>query len=318
METKAHHALVGFFVIFLVLAGGFFALWLSQMAFDREYREYDVLFDGPVRGLREASEVRFNGIQVGEVTDLGLNPEDTTQVIARIRVDATTPIKVDSVAQLEPQGLTGLSLIQVSGGSQDAARLEGRFGDRAPRIYARQTQLDELISGGETLLESSQVAFTRVGALLNEENVAVFSRTLGNIETLTAELAREDGLIFDLRNAVQSLDQAAQDVSGAALSLEEFGRTADSFLTNEVGVMVADVSAASIEVDRASQETYAMLSEMRPGLERFTEEGLGQMTAAIRDLRAALAAIERIVIDLEEDPSGFVARSPGEEVEVPQ
>jgi len=54
METKAHHALVGFFVVFLVLAGGFFSLWLSQMAFDREYREYDVLFDGPVRGLRVA------------------------------------------------------------------------------------------------------------------------------------------------------------------------------------------------------------------------------------------------------------------------
>jgi phospholipid/cholesterol/gamma-HCH transport system substrate-binding protein len=107
-------------------------------------------------------------------------------------------------------------------------------------------------------------------------------------------------------------------VSGAAVALEQFGRTADALLTDEVSVMVADVSAASIEVDRASQETFAMLSAMRPGLERFTEEGLGQLTAAIRDLRAALAAIERIVLDLEEDPSGFVARSSGEEVEVPQ
>ncbi|MCC5996685.1 MAG: MCE family protein [Oceanicaulis sp.] len=318
METKAHHTLVGFFVVFLTLAGGFFALWLSQIAFDREYSEFDVLFDGPVRGLRVASEVRFNGIQVGEVTELGLNPEDTTQVIARIRVDATTPVKVDSTAQLEPQGLTGLSLIQISGGSSDAARLESRFGDRAPRIHARQTQLDDLISGGETLLESSQLAFARVSALLTDENIASFSRTLRNIETITGRFAEDDGLLDEVRTAARSLDQAARDVSDAAVGIEQFGRTAEIFLTDEVSPMVADVSAASIEVDRASQETYAMLSAMRPGLEQFTEEGLAQLTAALRDLRGALAAMERIMLDLEEDPTAFAARSAGEEVEVPR
>jgi phospholipid/cholesterol/gamma-HCH transport system substrate-binding protein len=109
--------------------------------------------------------VRFNGIQVGEVTDLGLNPDNPGEVIARIRVDVATPVKVDSVAQLEPQGLTGLSYIQISSGSPDAARLESRIGDRAPRIYANQAQLEELVQGGESLLESAQLTFHRVGRL---------------------------------------------------------------------------------------------------------------------------------------------------------
>lgn len=318
METKAHHALVGIFVLLLTAAGLFAFLWLSQAQFDREYRAYDVIFEGPVRGLRTASEVRFNGIQVGEVTDLGLNPENPGEVIARIRVDAATPVKVDSTAQLEPQGLTGLSYLQISAGSAEAARLEGRLGDRAPRIYARQAQLEELFQGGETLLEGAQLTFARVGRLLSDENLESARNILNSIETISGTLAEERALVTELRAAVASLDRAAQDISSAAEGLESFGATAEVFLTNEVAPMVADVSSASIEVDRASQETYAAIAALRPGLEEFADDGLAQLNAAARDLRSLVAALERIALELEQDPAGFVSQRAGEQVEVPQ
>lgn len=318
METKAHHALVGIFVLLLTAAGLFAFLWLSQAQFDREYRAYDVIFEGPVRGLRTASEVRFNGIQVGEVTDLGLNPENPGEVIARIRVDAATPVKVDSTAQLEPQGLTGLSYLQISAGSAEAARLEGRLGDRAPRIYARQAQLEELFQGGETLLEGAQLSFARVGRLLSDENLESARNILNSVEAITGTLAEERELVTELRGAVASLDQAAQDISLAAQGLESFGATAEVFLTNEVAPMVADVSSASIEVDRASRETYAAIAALRPGLEEFADDGLAQLNAAARDLRSLVAALERIALELEQDPAGFVSQRAGEEVEVPQ
>ncbi|XBQ15383.1 MAG: MlaD family protein [Oceanicaulis sp.] len=318
METKAHHALVGFFVVFLTAAGLFFFLWLSQTTFDREFREYDVVFEGPVRGLRTASEVRFNGIQVGEVTDLGLNPDDPGEVIARIRVDAATPIKVDSTAQLEPQGLTGLSYIQVSSGSADAARLEGRPGDRAPRIYARAAQIETLVEGGETLLESAQLTFARVGRLLNDENQESVTNTLNNIETITGRLAEDEGLITDLRAAIANIDRAATDISEAAQGVERLTATAEVFFVEQAGPAAEDVSRASIEVDRTSRETYDALVEIRPALEEFSEDGLGSLTGAARDLRALVAALERIVLELEQDPAGFVSQPSGEEIEVPQ
>lgn len=318
METKAHHALVGIFVVLLSVAGVFTFLWLAQAQFDREVREYDVVFEGPVRGLRTASEVRFNGIQVGEVTDLGLNPDNPGEVIARISVDAATPVKVDSEAQLEPQGLTGLSYIQVSSGSPDAERLEGRLGDRAPRIYARQAQLEELFQGGETLLEGAQLTFARVGLLLSDENLESSRNILNSVEAITARLEAEDRLIEDMRSAISSLDQAAQDISAAAVGIEQFGQTAEAFLLNEVNPMLVDVSAASIEVDRASQETYAAIAALRPGLEEFADDGLPQLSAAARDLRSLVAALERIALELEQNPASFVSQSSGEEIEVPQ
>ena len=318
METKAHHALVGFFVVFLATAGLFFFLWLAQVSFDREFKEYDVVFEGPVRGLRTASEVRFNGIQVGEVTDLGLNPENPGEVIARIRVDETTPVKADSFAQLEPQGLTGLSYIQVSSGSPGAELLEGRPGDRPPRIYARQAQLEGLVEGGETLLENAQIVATRVTRLLSDQNLESFTNTMDNLETLSAQLAENEQMITEMRSAIRRFDEAAVDIQAAAAEIEQFGVTAETFLIDEVGPMVEETEAASIAVNQASTETYESLLRVRPHVEAFADEGLADLTAAAGDLRRLVAVLERIAVELEEDPAGFVGRSRGEEVEVPQ
>ncbi|MGP1273860.1 MAG: MlaD family protein [Caulobacterales bacterium] len=318
METRAHHALVGLFVILLALAGGLFFVWLSQVSFDREFRQYDVVFEGPVRGLRTASEVRFNGIQVGEVVDLGLNPDDTSEVIARVRVDASTPIRVDSFAQLEPQGLTGLSYIQISSGESGSALLETRFGDRPARIYARQTQLDLLVQGGETLLETVQTTGVLVNRLLNDENQEQFSLLLTNLATLSDQLAQNGAMMEELRTTLGSVEQAAQDMSTAATSIEQFGVTAERFLIDEVGPMVAETEAASIAVNQASMETYDALVALRPGLETFATDGVYQLNAASHDLRQLVANLERLTAELENDPGGLLTRSRGEEVEVPQ
>ncbi|MAP47929.1 MAG: ABC transporter substrate-binding protein [Oceanicaulis sp.] len=318
METKAHHAIVGFFVVFLTVSGVMLSLWLSGAALDREFREYDVVFDGAVRGLRPASEVRFNGIQVGEVTELGLNPDNPGQVIARIRVNVETPVKSDSEAQLEPQGLTGLSYIQISAGSPDAERLESRPGDRAPRIYATQAQIEQLVEGGESLLESAQLSFVRIGRLLSDENLESMTNTLNNIETITGHLAERELLITEARAALTSVQQAGADVSVAAQAMQQFAQVTERYVVDDLTPATLDTAAAAQEVDRTAVETYDALVAIRPGLEEFSEDGLTQLTATLRDLRSLVATLERVALELESDPAGFIAEPEGAEVEVPR
>ena len=318
METKAHHAIVGFFVVFLTVSGVMLSLWLSGAALDREFREYDVVFDGAVRGLRPASEVRFNGIQVGEVTELGLNPDNPGQVIARIRVNVETPVKSDSEAQLEPQGLTGLSYIQISAGSPDAERLESRPGDRAPRIYATQAQIEQLVEGGESLLESAQLSFVRIGRLLSDENLESMTNTLNHIETITGHLAERELLITEARAALTSVQQAGADVSTAAAAMQQFAQVTERYVVDDLTPATLDTAAAAQEVDRTAVETYDALVAIRPGLEEFSEDGLTQLTATLRDLRSLVATLERVALELESDPAGFIAEPEGAEVEVPR
>jgi len=316
METKAHHALVGLFTVLLAAALGFFALWLGKVSFDEEYALYDIVFDGPVRGLRESGEVRFNGIQVGEVIELEL--DDQSRVIARVRVLAQTPVRVDSFAQLEPQGLTGMSYILITGGSPDAQRLLSPPGRQPPKIFARRAQLEGLFEGSEDVLDAAQTALFRLSALLSEQNVDEVSETLSNLRALTERLSSEDALIEDMRQAVQRIDTAAADISLAANSLQDFGVTAQDFLVNDVTPAVNETTAAAQAVNQAAVDTNALILTMTPPLEEFADTGLEDLNRASSDLRRLIATLERISTEIENNPGAFVAGAPRETVEVPQ
>ena len=86
MESKANYALIGTFVLIAMLAAVAFITWISSAQFDQEYDEYEVVFVGPVRGLSRGSEVRYNGLNVGEVVGLRWDDDDNNTVIARVRV----------------------------------------------------------------------------------------------------------------------------------------------------------------------------------------------------------------------------------------
>jgi phospholipid/cholesterol/gamma-HCH transport system substrate-binding protein len=316
METKAHHALVGMFTVLLAAAMGFFALWLSKTSFDNEYALYDIVFDGPVRGLRESGEVRFNGIQVGEVTDLEL--DDQSRVIARVRVLVQTPVRVDSFAQLEPQGLTGLSYILITGGSPEAQRLYSPAGRQPPKIFARRAQLEGLFEGSEDVLDAAQTALFRLSALLSEQNVTEVSDTLSNLREITERLSAEEALIDEMRGAVTQINTAAGDISEAAGAMQSFAVTAEAFLNNEMTVAVNNTSAAAVSTDLAARNTNQLMLTLQPAIEDFANGGIQDLNRAASDLRTLIATLERIATEIEQNPGAFVAGSPRETVEVPQ
>src|SRR6201999_924947 len=98
MEKNANYALVGLSTMILTVAVIVFVIWLGRLGFARDYDLYDIVFQGPVRGLNEGGEVHFNGIKVGEVTKIALDKTNPQNVITRVRVSEDVPIRVDSYA----------------------------------------------------------------------------------------------------------------------------------------------------------------------------------------------------------------------------
>ncbi len=86
METRAHHVLIGFFTLLVVGAALLFALWLGKIDSDTQFDAYDIVFQEAVSGLSKGSTVEFNGIKIGDVSSLRLDPQDPQRVIARVRV----------------------------------------------------------------------------------------------------------------------------------------------------------------------------------------------------------------------------------------
>ncbi|OYW91193.1 MAG: ABC transporter substrate-binding protein, partial [Caulobacterales bacterium 32-67-6] len=153
MEKNANYALVGLSTLILFVGLVIFSIWLARVAFARDYDVYDILFQGPVRGLTQGGEVHFNGIKVGEVTDISLDRTNPSRVISRVRVNSDVPIRVDSYATLEPQGITGLNYVQITAGTSTRPLLkEAAPEGKIPVIQSQRSTLADLLEGGGTVL----------------------------------------------------------------------------------------------------------------------------------------------------------------------
>ena len=129
METKANYVLIGLFTLAVIVGVFGFVYWFQNIGGTGERTYYRVVFDGAVSGLRTGATVLFNGILVGEVTGLKLDPKHPKQVIATISVDKNVEMHSDTEVGLEFQGLTGVAQVSLKGGTTSAPVLVGSKAD---------------------------------------------------------------------------------------------------------------------------------------------------------------------------------------------
>ena len=188
METRANYVLIGAFTLAAAAFMLLFGLWAAKYTSDKDWRHYDVIFDEAVTGLTEGGSVQYNGISVGSVDDLRLDPDDPRKVIARVKLRAETPVKTDTHAKLSFTGLTGTAFIQLTGGSPEAPLLASENGDDVPLI---QTEASAL----QNIAETANKLVTRLDKVLSEDNIRNITDTLKN---LVVNLKHPDGTVEPL------------------------------------------------------------------------------------------------------------------------
>src|SRR5690625_3294928 len=117
MEPRAHHVLIGVFTLLACSAMVVFSLWLSKAHQQGRIDYYRVVFHEAVRGLAKGSPVLYNGIRIGEVAGRHLDAADLRQAHVRLALDADISIRTDTQARVVMAGVTGASVIELSGGS---------------------------------------------------------------------------------------------------------------------------------------------------------------------------------------------------------
>src|SRR5450631_1802801 len=179
MERKANYVLIGLFT-FAVIAGVFgFVFWIHNSAGKKQSVAYRVIFDGTVSGLRVGSSVLFNGIRVGEVTELALSADKPTQVTAMLQVNKATPIRSDTRVGLEFAGLTGLASVSLRGISATTTLLEKEEGE-PPTLKADPNAGQDVMGAAREVLSKAMDVITENQETLHKaiKNVGVFTETL--------------------------------------------------------------------------------------------------------------------------------------------
>ncbi|MFD1701903.1 MlaD family protein [Methylopila henanensis] len=285
METRANHALVGGFTLLVLVCAAAFIWWFTEAGQQRARAIYRVQFQGAVSGLTPGSGVLFNGIRVGDVTNLNFDPQDPAKVVARIEVFPNTPIRRDTRARLEITGLTGGSVVQLTGGSQTAESFplvttEEGDPNNAPVIVAEPSAFQDILEGARTVLEKAQITFTDIQGLVGNSRGSV-ERSLQNVEQFTAALAANSD---DLKSFMQNTGIAARQIGTLAENLVP--------LTTDVQNLVRAVDVK--KVDATMSNVVAFSQALKDGAPQV-QKALGDVAALTEQLRASGGRVDGIL-----------------------
>jgi len=303
-----NYALVGAFVLVLgaVLVAG--VLWLaSGGAFQKKYEFYQAVVDESVAGLNLNAPVKYNGVDVGKVRLIQLDPGNPERVNLIFAIERGTPIKEDTVAVLKTQGLTGITYVELSGGSRDAPPLGVTAGSDYPQIRTKPSlsaRLENVLTSVLTKLDSTT---NNINEILSNENKAAFKSLLADIATVAHTIAeRKDTIDAGLANAGRTLENTSRATAQLGPAVDRIGRSAEAI--EKMGNEVARTSAS------AGKTVNAIGSDVK----RFTSETMPELERLLGELSALTISLRRLTEQTERDPSSLlfgrrpVPEGPGE------
>ena len=296
METKVSYTIVGAFVLVLgaALIGG--ALWLaSGGTLQKKYDLYLAILDESVAGLNLNAPVKYNGVDVGKVRDIRLDPANPERVRLLFAIERGTPVKVDTVAVLKTQGLTGIAYVELSGGARDAAPLQAISPEEFPVIQTKPSLSARLENVLTSVLAKLDSTSANINAILSDENQAAFKSALADIAVVARTIAaRRDTIDAGITHAARTLENASRLTAEAGPVIARIGRGADA--VEKMGIEVARTStSAGKVVDSAGADVSRFAAETLPELERL----LGELSTLTNSLR-------RLSEQTERDPRGFL------------
>jgi len=287
METKANYVAVGAFVLACVIGLVVTIMWLAGVQYSQEYAYYQAYFRGSVTGLGKGTVTRYNGIEVGRITDLEFDPSDPQRVIVTMQVQPSLNIREDSVASIDSQGLTGGAFVEITGGTAKSPLLVAREGQRYPVIHTKQSTFAQLQQSAPEVVAKLNVAASRLNDLLNDSNRRAIAHILANLDEtsqviarrsadIDATIAHANDTMAKLDNTVDGLKPTLQQVD---LTVRKYGKVADdadafingdglaqlSDLIGESRRLVTNLSEFSDQLNRTP--TKLLFGDRRKGYE---------------------------------------------------
>jgi phospholipid/cholesterol/gamma-HCH transport system substrate-binding protein len=294
METRANYALIGAFTLAVLAAAFMFVFWFSRGSQEGS-QEIRVMFTSSVSGLSRGSNVTFNGVRVGEVKSIELAPNNPAVVFATIEVSDTAPVKQDTRARLEYQGLTGVASIGLSGGASASPPLRSERG--LPLIEAERSDYQNILETLQRLAGRTETALDGLNALM-AANADSIQRTVKNFEEFSSALEPEK-----VKSIIASADTLGKQLTASAHRLDKIMASLDGvFGSGDITGAVSEVTDAAKSFRKLADNLDARTKEMSAGLSRFTGAGLRQYEALAADGRRTLDEISRTLRSLERNP----------------
>lgn len=291
-----NYAIVGAFVLILGSVLVAIALWLaSGGAFQKKYDLYLAVENESVSGLNLNAVVKYNGVDVGKVQQISLDHSDPDRVILLFAIERGTPIRVDTVAVLKTQGLTGFAYVELSGGSKHSALLQKTAGNEYPVIQTKPSlsaRLENVLTSVMTKLDSTS---DNINSLLSEENQAAFKSALADIAVVAHTISQRkdeiDAVMTDTALAAKNVSRASSQLSPAIKQIDQSAKA---------------VEKMGNEVAQTSITTGKLVESVGADAQRFTSETLPELERLLGELTVLSTSMRRLSEQIERSPDGLL------------
>ncbi|MEX2409712.1 MAG: MlaD family protein, partial [Rhodovibrionaceae bacterium] len=274
---------------------------------------------------------------VGAVSEIKLDPETPGRVIVEVELQNDVPVKRDTVASLEMEGITGGRYVLLSGGTTSAPELTAASGEDLPEIPSQPSALSRVLEGAPEVIANVNLLLTRANALLGEENQQNFSAVMRNMAGFTATLAENketvgalmqdaSATMANLREMSATVNELALDLSeraqvlaarteGTLTSVQQLATTLDDAVKGgqqDVQAMMAEFRDAATSIRSMSDQIQGMVAENREPLRDFTATGLYELANLLTEARQLITGLNRVTTEVERDPARFLFGDPQE------
>ncbi len=289
METRAHYVAVGAFVLVMISVAFAAVLWLARAQLTTQYATYDIYFTGPVSGLRDGATVEYNGVPAGRVKEIRIDPSNVEQIRVTVEIENNVIIKQDAAANLETNILSGVSYVQIAGGTQEAPGLTAEAGSRYPVIRSRRSRLASVAARLPQIMAKLDETADHLNELLGEDNRRSIGETLANLRILSADLAADaKPALLAATTLLRNLDQSYSDPGG----LRE-GLTGG----------IADFDRLAKNLNDTSHQLQQALQDARPGVRTFSQRTLADVGELVAEARQLISGVSRLVAGIDRDPN---------------
>ena len=306
----------------LLIAG---VLWLaSGGTLQKKYDFYLAIVQESVAGLNLNAPVKYNGVDVGKVKNIQLDPDNPERVRLIFAIERGTPIKVDTIAVLKTQGLTGIAYVELDGGTKNAAPLLAKGDNQYPIIQTKPSLSTRLENVLTTVLAKLDSTSNNIDSLLSKENRESFKSALTDMATISKTIAARKDLIdagiVNVARTANNTAHATQELSPIIAKVEPL---LDQLMvtTNQINHSAAAIEKAGNEAAIASNSAGKVVESAGSNFERYTNETLPEVQRLLGELNELSASLKRLSEQTERDPASLlrgrssVPAGPGESSE---
>jgi phospholipid/cholesterol/gamma-HCH transport system substrate-binding protein len=302
METRAHHLVVGLFVVGLLAAGMAFVRWSVDRGLGGSGQAYTVLFAGSVAGLAPGSNVLFNGIKVGTVDSIRIHEADSRKVEVALRLKAGVPVREASLASLTQVGITGLSAIQISAGDPASPVLQPDAPGIPANIKSKPMMAGSIMDAMPELLGNVNGLFVRLNDLVTS-NEKILRQSMEGMKAFTDVLAaNKDEIGTTLKNMRATTDSFRT----AAAHLNDMITKIDGDLLNGNKSIVNQANKAMVALRSAAEKLDRTIGGNADQLAVVARRSLQEIELLAKDGRRAAQNFDRLLVRVERNPKSLI------------